>query len=633
MNNLIRFCILLFVFFPIISAAQYDATPKQIDSLENLLRISPRDTIRTSILTNLWRAHIHNDIEKSFFYADELIRLGKDLDHLPAEYTGYQRMGISYSYIDDYETSNEYYRKGIKIGLEKNEYSCVAAMHYNIAANFNMISQEDSTIYHAEQAIPAFLKMTDSIGYASSKLLIASVYFRKGHHQLSLENAIEAMHTYKNYDHYRARQNEVVAMNKIAQNYLKMGDTTLALEYLTEELKLHRTHNDKRGAMVNLYQMGLIYTNENNKQTEAKGMLNESKGLAGELKSPSGLLNANYGLGLYHEKTKEYELAKQHLHESLRLSDSLGQTANKISSNLALARIASKNNHMGTALQLAHRAKSMADSIGLLEDQVEAYKIIYTNNERLGNPSAALDNHKLFKALNDSIYNLKTSQRMSELKTIYETEKKEAALALQEEEIKTLNEKAKVDKLTKGLYAGGMTSALALSGLLVFGFRQRIKKNKIARQKQEEIYKQEIAHKKKELASQTLHLVQKNTFIQELKENLENLKNSPEKFKVEFRRIVMLLKKQNASDKDWEVFKSYFSEVHNDFDQKLKTLYPDISEKEIRLAAFLRMNLTTKEIAATLNVLPDSILKSKYRLKKKLDLDKETDLTTFLNTL
>ena len=95
----------------------------------------------------------------------------------------------------------------------------------------------------------------------------------------------------------------------------------------------------------------------------------------------------------------------------------------------------------------------------------------------------------------------------------------------------------------------------------------------------------------------------------------------------------MLLKKENASDKDWEVFKTYFADVHNDFDQKLKTLYSDISEKEIRLAAFLRMNLTTKEIAATLNVLPDSILKSKYRLKKKLNLDKETDLTGFLNTI
>ncbi|MAU16124.1 MAG: hypothetical protein CMH46_11365 [Muricauda sp.] len=190
-----------------------------------------------------------------------------------------------------------------------------------------------------------------------------------------------------------------------------------------------------------------------------------------------------------------------------------------------------------------------------------------------------------------------------------------------------------MDTLTKGLYADGMASTLTLSRLLVFGYRQRIKKNKVECEKQEEIYKQEIAHKKKELASQTLHLVQKNTFIQELMENLENIQNSPEKFKMEFRRIVMLQRKENAPDKDWEVFKTYFTEVHNDFDQKLKTLSADVSEKEIRLAAFSRMNLTTKEIAATMNVLSDSILKSKYRLKKKLGLDKETDLNTFLNRL
>lgn len=95
----------------------------------------------------------------------------------------------------------------------------------------------------------------------------------------------------------------------------------------------------------------------------------------------------------------------------------------------------------------------------------------------------------------------------------------------------------------------------------------------------------------------------------------------------------MLLKKESAEDKDWEVFKSYFTEVHNNFDMKLKAVYPEISEKEIRLASFLRMNLSTKEIASMLNVLPDSVLKSKYQLKKKLKLDKETDLNHFLDAL
>jgi hypothetical protein len=63
-----------------------------------------------------------------------------------------------------------------------------------------------------------------------------------------------------------------------------------------------------------------------------------------------------------------------------------------------------------------------------------------------------------------------------------------------------------------------------------------------------------------------LHLVQKNAFIQELKDNLEKIKKVSELFRVEFRRLVMLLKKESAEEKDWEVFKSYFSEVHNNFD-------------------------------------------------------------------
>jgi hypothetical protein len=93
-----------------------------------------------------------------------------------------------------------------------------------------------------------------------------------------------------------------------------------------------------------------------------------------------------------------------------------------------------------------------------------------------------------------------------------------------------------------------MFSFLSIAGVLLFGFKQRIKKNKIARGQQEEIYKQEIAFKKKALRSLTLHIVQKSTFIKELKENLENIKHPPERFKVEFRSLVMLLKKESAED-------------------------------------------------------------------------------------
>ena len=306
----------------------------------------------------------------------------------------------------------------------------------------------------------------------------------------------------------------------------------------------------------------------------------------------------------------------------------ISQNASIISENyLARGRIALGLDYASQTLK-SEKGKGFLD-----ESVIDAYYLYAKALKTNGNYNEAIDALENHIRLNDSLFSSTKQKEVANLQEYYETEVKNAQIQLQREEIKTLNEKSRADNLQKGLYAGGMASALALSGLLVFGFRQRIKRNRIAREKQEQIYQQEIEHKKKELASQTLHLVQKNTFIQELMENLESIKKSPDRFKTEFRRIVMLLKKENASDKDWEVFKTYFAEVHNDFDQKLKTFHPDITEKEIRLAAFLRMNLTTKEIAATLNVLPESILKSKYRLKKKMGLAKETDLTSFLNSL
>ena len=135
------------------------------------------------------------------------------------------------------------------------------------------------------------------------------------------------------------------------------------------------------------------------------------------------------------------------------------------------------------------------------------------------------------------------------------------------------------------------------------------------------------------MASQTLHLVQKSKFIAELKDNLEKVKNSPEQFKVEFKRIVMLLKKQSAADKDWEVFKSYFSEVHENFEDQLKALCKKITDKELRLASYVKMGLNNNEIADILNVLPSSIHTSKYRLKQKLNIDKDLDFDSFIKSL
>ncbi|SFR47454.1 hypothetical protein SAMN04490243_1927 [Robiginitalea myxolifaciens] len=624
------FILFFFLCFSVVVSGQYGSSPEQIDSLEQLLKSLPRDSSQTPVLVNLWRAHINNDVEKSLDYSKRLINLGKSLNNPAILHTGYQRTGIAFSYFDQLDSSNWYYGKALALSYEHEEYAPAAAMEINIAMNHRLLSQFDSAYSYNERAQANFERVQDSAGVASCLELLGNMEYDRANYRIALESHLKANKLYQEY----GRPSDVnISELNISRAYLKINDTVNAIKYVANAIEAFKESNNQHFLSQALNNYAYMLLNKAARKNDALEALQLSLSISEELNAPSFKKNALFGLGKYYEKYGSTDQSTTYYQQAIALSDSLGNVLSSAIYLQSLAQLQFKAGRYSAALSNNEIALRKAKQTDALEVQRDAYRLmskLYQGQERL---TESLDALEEFTVLNDSIYNSENAQRMAELNTLHETERKEAKLVLQAKEIETLTLRSKADSLSKSLYAGGMVSFVAISGLLFFGFRQRIKKNRIAREKQEEIYKREIEHKKKELASQTLHLVQKNTFLEELQENLQTLRQSPEKFKMEFRRIAMLLKKEKASDRDWETFKTYFSEVHNDFDQKLKTFSDSISEKEIRLAAFLRMNLTTKEIAATMNVLPESVLKSKYRLKKKLGLDKETELNEFLASL
>ncbi len=145
----------------------------------------------------------------------------------------------------------------------------------------------------------------------------------------------------------------------------------------------------------------------------------------------------------------------------------------------------------------------------------------------------------------------------------------------------------------------------------------------------------EMQHKNKELANATMHLIQKNNALTALKSDLNKmLKNIPEDNpeKQNIQNLIRKVNKELRSEKHWELFDSYFDEVHQDFINRLKEKYDNLSPKELRLCAYLRMNLSTKEIAPLMNISIRGVEISRYRLRKKLNLDHEVNLTEFFMT-
>ncbi|MEL7269480.1 MAG: tetratricopeptide repeat protein [Bacteroidota bacterium] len=621
---------LLILTIPIFVAAQLQRQDR-IDSLENQLKKNGADLKEKDKLLNLlWETAVDTNPDKAMNYANEIIKNAKITNNDTALALGFTRKGICYSYSTNYKLSNPEYRKALGLYRELQDTLKIGYIFLNLGLDFSEQDIMDSTLYFYDKALINFTAVKDTVQISKIKRYIADTYGKKGYYEIGLQKALDAARLLeKSQDSFEIH----MSYFGIASFYHELKDSLSAENYLRKISSFFEKNKNPRWESTAKLRLAALFLDSPDKYNEALALVDKGVDLSKDLNFKINIADGLLTKGLLLARMGKYEEAEKITKEALTYSRPTNINHSISRSLVLLGELSLQEKDYSKSQAYFKEGLEVAENAGLLTQQKDALMNLAKVNQSMGASLTALKYHQLFKEINDSIFQKERINKVEEWKLIYETEKKEAEIALQEEEIKTLNEKARGDKLQKGLYAGGMASALALFGLSVFGFRQRIKKNRIAREKQEEIYKHEIEHKQKELASQTLHLVQKNTFIQELKENLENLKNSPEKFKAEFRRIVMLLKKENASDKDWEVFKTYFADVHNDFDQKLKTLYADISEKEIRLAAFLRMNLTTKEIAATLNVLPDSILKSKYRLKKKLGLDKETDLNRFLSTL
>jgi tetratricopeptide (TPR) repeat protein/DNA-binding CsgD family transcriptional regulator len=618
-----------FTFIYLLALAYHSQSQPQIDSLQNAYEKAGTDTIKVKLLGTLYNYYLYRERKKAKMYALEEMQLSEQLDYPKGLSLGNYHLGVYYNNIGMNDSANIYYAAAMKIARDLNDIAHMSDINHAMAIQQFYKGDLDKAETMILETIEMNKQIADSVGLAISLDFLGMVHQNKGNYSIALK------HIHDGLDIFQKVQDSI----RLADSYVHLAaieanlqNRKKSIEYNLIALKIYEHFNDiyyQSQALNDIGQTYLLLEDyENAKSFLERGL---KKSMEANSRSISGTIYTN--LGKLQIAMKEPEKSLEYFQKALGIQNKLKETRKQIITKNQIGNAYNKMNQPRLAIPILTEVIAISDSIDSKSTLRYAYSYRSESYKLMNNYKMALKDFESYKILGDTLFNREKSRQIEELRTVHDLEQKDLELALQDEEIKVLNSEIKVSNLKKTLYAIGMVSFVIIGGLIYFSLSQRLKKKEIERKKQEEIFRQEIEFKKKELASQTLHLVQKNTFIQELKENLERIKSSPELFKIEFRRIVMLLKRENASDKDWEVFKSYFSEVHESFDHKLMSIYPGITEKELRMASFIKMKLSTKEIAAMLNVLPDSVLKSKYRLKKKLNADKQTDLYQFLHTL
>lgn len=142
----------------------------------------------------------------------------------------------------------------------------------------------------------------------------------------------------------------------------------------------------------------------------------------------------------------------------------------------------------------------------------------------------------------------------------------------------------------------------------------------------------EINFKNSELGSSAMHLVKKGELLSKIKTELAHVAKGIEKPEAiaDLKKVIKTLNEDENMDKEWENFTSHFDKVHSDFLVVLKEKHPAITPNELKLSAYLRMNLSTKEIAQVMNISVRGVEISRYRLRKKLAIATEISLFDYL---
>jgi streptogramin lyase len=148
---------------------------------------------------------------------------------------------------------------------------------------------------------------------------------------------------------------------------------------------------------------------------------------------------------------------------------------------------------------------------------------------------------------------------------------------------------------------------------------------------QQEKLKNEISYKSNELASLALHFSHKNEILISIKEDLEKvLNNDREESSQMVKKIISSIQNDLTLDDNWNQFELHFDEVHENFLKRFKETYPDLKPLYLKLCAYIRMKLTSKQIASLMNTSLASVEKNRYRLREKLQLEEGTRLTDFI---
>jgi tetratricopeptide (TPR) repeat protein len=459
---------------------------------------------------------------------------------------------------------------------------------------------------------------------------LGNIYRKQGDFSKAMESYQHAIEVFRTLNDDEAVSD---CLNNIGNLYLDNGDPFRALDYYKQALAINLAQNDQYRLIIRYKNLAGAYT-ELKDYDNARQYLDDALILADKSGDKSFLASCNMQMGKLHSQRKDFIIAIAYYTKAENIYAETGSIAEQCESLIQLAFTKIETGALKDARSDAKKALELAVETGSLKSQLDANLCMVSCLEKAN----ALDESYPFlqkvSQLKDSIY---TAEKY---RTIEEIEADFARNELRREnEILTQNsllQKKAIRAKNLILFLLGIT--LMLSGAVIWLVYKRQKEatrevGRVKQSSEESIEKLhvDLVTKERELTTKTISINQKNQILEGLIGELDKLKNNNPTSSSILQLQNQL--KTELSPNSWKEFEIQFNEVHPGFQNQLLKRFPGLSPSERRLCSFLRLDMNTREIASLTGQTFKSIEVARTRIRKKMNLSREENLSNFIASI
>jgi len=573
-------CALLVLFLP--GFAMLGQNRHAIDSLKLTISESNPDTNKIKSLVHLAGQYYDVEQDSSLYFLNKALVLARELNKPKFKALVLMKLGSNFCFKGEYLKSLEYLDLAENIIGEFPDKLILAEIYSIKSIVFISINRFQMALQFANEALKIFTELEYNEKLSFVYTIFSNIYKELGDMQQSIAFTKKAHNIVINGNDSIAIAS---SLNNLGASYHDIGNSDSAYAYIRQAVYINLKHNlDKRLLAISYMNLASFKLED------------------GEIDS------ANY----YMEKADMLFQATDYIYEYDMMRE-------------LKAKIFVAKNKIKEAIDIYESIINSPGELENLQVKVNACKALSDIALSAGKATEAYDFYKKYKLFDDSLKQQSNTSFLTFMEMELDYEKKQSRLELENKEVKIKSQRKNFFLTT--------LSGLILFLLIIVYFVHRMQKAKAQSLRLEKQgVEKELEHKNREMAANVMSLIKKNEILKGISKKMLEVEKSA--VRVETKKAIHTLSREIQESRDVELWKEFdvrFKQVHSSFYSNLIEQFPDLSPNEQKICAFLRMNMSTKDISDITGLDPQTIDNTRSRIRKKFNIDGKTNLVKFLS--